>query len=342
MCAVVLAGLTLLGQTGRVLAWDVPVGKAADQATPPTTPTTLLHEAHGYLIQNGITVLNNDGYWFAAQMLRSWQQELLNGVRYADKKDGTQSVDLDVYVGVCPVCYEQKYATLKSWDLAADNHYFNPTTNAGLDTKTLGEAATWAPFIEDLLLPPGTGTNVVVSPALQQHYPSSLVWLDQEYTSAKNAFLGGVGGSIGGRTGTALAMFYLGWASHFMQDLTVVHHTFDEVLRHHTEYEAAANGYRTSPPALGSEHGIYTVPTVQCNTGAAACFGSYAANQVHKPSVLDVIDKNTDYKNSAAIPTAIPLAERLQAGLFAKFLTDVGHPPVNVPAVLAAIGLQLT
>jgi hypothetical protein len=28
--------------------------------------------------------LYNDGYWFAAQFLRDWQPELLNGIRYAD------------------------------------------------------------------------------------------------------------------------------------------------------------------------------------------------------------------------------------------------------------------
>ena len=45
-------------------AWNPPPGEA-DRTKRPETPTTLLWEAHGYLIQTGISVLHNDGYWFA-------------------------------------------------------------------------------------------------------------------------------------------------------------------------------------------------------------------------------------------------------------------------------------
>src|SRR5215469_7404181 len=86
---VVALVLTMAASQSR--AWDPPDGRMdpnrpdlanrLDLAEEPATPTTLLPQAHGYIIQNGISILYNDGYWFAAQMLRESQQELLNGVR---------------------------------------------------------------------------------------------------------------------------------------------------------------------------------------------------------------------------------------------------------------------
>ena len=65
-----------------------------------------------------------------------------NGVRYADRKDGQQSV-------VAQQCelfgfYCQDIYTFTGWPYAADNHYFNPDTGLGLDTNTLASyAAAW-------------------------------------------------------------------------------------------------------------------------------------------------------------------------------------------------------
>ena len=65
---IVMAALS--GVTSQAYAWGHPPdGPAPDQATPVTDPSTVLNQtkAHGYILQNGISILYNDGYWFAAQ-----------------------------------------------------------------------------------------------------------------------------------------------------------------------------------------------------------------------------------------------------------------------------------
>jgi hypothetical protein len=92
----VFVGLAITAIASTSYAWNPPDGPADDQVTMPANPATLLPKAHGYIIQNGIRILYNDGYWFAAQTLTQWQQQLLDGVRWADKYQGTQSVDLEL------------------------------------------------------------------------------------------------------------------------------------------------------------------------------------------------------------------------------------------------------
>lgn len=334
-----LAALATCTLTSSALAWDPPDGPSVDQATPPATPDTLLRPAHGYITQTGISILYNDGYWFAAQQIRASQQELLNGVRYADVYRGRQEVVLESCEAFGIFC--QNVKTLASWPLAADNHYFNPDTGGGLDTGALHVIATWAPLIPPVLLESFTGglifLDLQVSPALESSYPSALEMIDMEYANALGAYRGQSVTSIGGRSGTALAMFYLGWSSHLVQDLSVVHHTFDEPRRHHAEYEAAADGFVTTPPrANGTRQGIYEnqLPALACTQGARRCFGSYAAYSVHDAGMLDSLD-NGNYM--AGIQIGVPLAQKLQAGLYAAFLTDIGKRPVHMAAVTSAL-----
>jgi hypothetical protein len=219
--------------------------------------------------------------------------------------------------------------------------------------------------------------EVEVEPPIRDSYTSALQMFDEEYAHALDAYFERsslscgrcVGGLISqdrcfgvhlllcqdvrGRQGKALAMFYLGWASHLMQDLTVVHHTFDEPLKHHSEYECSAdddeskgtdcprNGFVTSPPiADGQQLGIYEADLAQlarddqvpCQVGSRTCFALYAAYRSHVPSILVAADTE-DYSN---VKNAIPFAQRLQAGLYAAFLTDIGLPPVHMSAVIAA------
>ena len=77
--------------TTEAREWDAPDGPTSDTVTPPA-PGALLQKAHGYIIQNGISILYNDGYWFAAQALRASQLDILGGVRYADVYQGDQSL----------------------------------------------------------------------------------------------------------------------------------------------------------------------------------------------------------------------------------------------------------
>jgi hypothetical protein len=123
--ALLVAMLVVSMEASQARAWNSPEGPAIDQTTPPPTPTALLTQAHGYIIQNGIFILYNDGYWFAAQMLRQWRQELLNGIRYADTFLGRQVVSLNLcfFLGLeCITLYS------RSWPLAANNHYLKVIT----------------------------------------------------------------------------------------------------------------------------------------------------------------------------------------------------------------------
>ena len=136
-----------------------------------------------------------------------------------------------------------------------------------------------------------------------------------EYLNAMQAYGNGLPPpSIGGRTGKTLAMFYLGWASHFLQDLTVVHHTFDEVIENHGDYEAAADGLVTSPPKLGDPtmKGIYfgMLPVIGCEgwAGSAMCFAGYNAEVAHDRNVMNQAASG-NYSN---VSNAIPLANDLR------------------------------
>jgi hypothetical protein len=360
-------------------AWNPPDGPAdrPDLAEKPATPTTLLKQAHGYIIQNGISILNNDGYWFAAQMLRQWQPQLLNGVRYADVYLGRQVITLNLCFFLGNGCFT---LASDSWPLAADNHYFNPDTDRGLDPGTLQDLASWAEFLsQDILRYLDLGIakpEFDIKPDLKDGYTSALQMFDEEYAHALNTYFETSAPSCGrsgddhlvlcpdirGRQGTALAMFYLGWASHLMQDQNVVHHTFDAFRKHHREYEAAADGLGTSPIANGEQQGIYEadlaqlardivifpfgkdLPITLCNVDSQplerTCFASYANYISHNASILDAID-NDDYynvvKDFSIVEDAILRAQRLQAGLYAAFLTDIGLRPVHMSAVIAAL-----
>ncbi len=342
--ALVLAVSVLAAGPAR--AWDPPDGPTADQVTQPNPPTALLPKAHGYITQNGISILYNDGYWFAAQTLRQWQAELLNGVRYADKYEGTQGVNLDICEFFGATCQTiDSGIDNASWPYGADNHYFNPDTGKGLQAGWLQTTAYWAPIVAFLFQVDFTAglvsLEVAVQPPLASEYPSALTWIQTEFANAQSAYWGGAPASINGRTGMALAMFYLGWASHFMQDQAVVHHTFDQPRMHHAEYEgwADAGGLWAAPPDPTGITGIYSPPgSPFCTPGTAACFAAYANAQVHDSSVLNAIDAASGHYNSVA--SAIPMIEALQAGLYRFFLTSVGNAPVHMSAVIPALTLN--
>ena len=322
-------------------AWDPPDGPSADQAYAPNPPTALVRQAHGYIIQNGISILYNDGYWFAADFLRGWQQELLNGVRYADVKDGYQKIvfrQCELFGLFCQDLY-----TWKQWPLAADNHYYNPDSGQGLTMQALAGLAAAAQIPAAIEQAVDLGVYYItpgeVVPSIGDgFYPSALAMFSSTggggtYPNAVNAYTGRPAVSVGGRQGVQLAMFYLGWSSHFLQDLTVVHHTFDEPGSRHSDYEAKADGLITSPPvANGQRMGVYSenLGPINCTQGSSSCFLTTAAYISHDEARLNAIANNDD----SSVGNAIDAAQDLQAGLYAKFLTDVGQTPVHMSAVI--------
>jgi hypothetical protein len=267
----------------------------------------------------------------------------LNGVRYADVYLGRQEVVVEACIGIDPFDVCTDLGTAKSWPLAADNHYFNPDTGLGLNLTGFSAIAAFAPDIAQLLEGFTLGLANVkaeVRPSLDSSYPSAVDMFQMEYGNALNAYFNRPATSIGNRRGMALAMLYLGWASHFVQDQTVVHHTFDEIRKHHSEYENAADGLVTTPPvADGSMTGIYAeqLPALACSAGSRTCYVTFAAYSSHDRAVLDAADRG-DY---SGIQAAIPFAQKLQAGVYAAFLTDIGQTPVHMSAAVAAVAGSL-
>jgi hypothetical protein len=268
-------------------------------------------------------------------MLRESQQELLNGVRYADAYLGRQEAIFEVgCVPFTELC--AKTFTLLSWPLAADNHYFNPDTGRGFNPGGLGTLADWSEVIT--FLAGGFVGRLRVQPPLESGYPSALQMFDEEYATA--LYFATLASALGIVDPYAEAhfrkgmFFYLGWASHLMQDQTVVHHTFDEARKHHREYEQAADGLVTTAPiANGQQIGIYDREVPGCRGGSRSCFASYAAHVSHDAAILKAID-NEDYSN---VRVAVPFAQSLQAGLYAAFLEDIGLLPVHMSAVMAVL-----
>lgn len=351
--ALLAGALAIVAPPAR--AWNPPDGNAPDQANPPSSPTALVPKAHGYIIQNGIAILNNDGYWVAAQTLKQWQQELLNGVRYADVYQGSQCVNL--VVKELDGLFSQTFPSFKCWPWAADNHYYNPDTNYGLEAGYLADAAEWTQILEDIIEGPIVSVDVEVDPTLKVIYPSALDWVTTEFNNATSAYRGGSPASINGRHGTQLAMFYLGWASHFMQDQNVVHHTFDEVLKHHAEYENWADADTSqnppvwnrafhAPPSPTGLTGIYSVsPSFCLPVSDPSCLARNANAIAHQQNMYSIDDEYSNAPDdsvggplaSAAVQAAIPVAERTQAGIFYAFFQAVGQTPVQMPAVLRVL-----
>ena len=134
-------------------------------------------------------------------------------------------------------------------------------------------------------------------------------------------------------------MFNLGWASHFVQDLTVVNHTYDAFMpwTHHNDYEDSANGRGEEfrPVANGEQYGIYADDLEREDCGAASrnAFPLCAAHSSHDADRKAAV-WGEDY---SSVADAIRVAQALQAGLYAAFLTDVGQPPVHMSAVMASL-----
>jgi hypothetical protein len=64
---------------------------------------------------------------------------------------------------------------------------------------------------------------------------------------------------------------------------------------------------------------------------------SYAAGVSHDVNNLNLAASG-DY---SGVLTAIPFAQRLQAGLYATFLTDVGQPPIHMSAMMPSLALLM-
>ena len=211
--------------------------------------------------------------------------------------------------------------------------YWNEAANFDFAASWILAYLTGGLFFLDLEVSPGSSSDV---------HPSAIEIFQPVYSVATTAYLGlpvPPELRIRDRQGTALAIFYLGWASHLLQDMTVAQHTFEAFMpwTGHTDYENAADnrGQLYAPIADGRKRGIYDgeFPIVNCTGPSRTCFLTFAAEFSHNSRRFDRI-KDGDY---TSLGIAIPFAQNLQAGLYAAFLTDVGLQPVHMSAVVPAI-----
>jgi hypothetical protein len=118
---------------------------------------------------------------------------------------------------------------------------------------------------------------------------------------------------------------------------TLLRLSWSEWGKGHDEYEHSVDGLIQSPPPInGQKQGMYmadlpTVGLVGCDPGKPSCFLVYAAKETHNSDVLDDADNGV----YTAAGDAVLRAQRLQAGLYAAFLTDIDRRPVHMSAIVA-------
>lgn len=319
------------------LAWNPPSGTKFE-ADGPATPTTPLAKGHGWITQAGISILHNDGYWFAADALRENQNHILSGNRWQDVRDGDQravlvacAIPLIGIANYCPDWASTEVRTLETWPLSAVNHYYNPDTKKGLDFNALTTLQYWQIV--------GAGTVFVdIRPNLGTGGTfAATTMMGQEFQTATGIYKGQVLPTpVGPRsTKNDLAYFYLGSAVHLVQDLNVVHHTFDTFRKNHSEYENEADKWiagRELPSSGDGWQGKYLadVPRVDCVAGDIRCLATYAAQLAHVKADLDAAAD----KNYGAAGAHVRSAAEFTAGVFHEFLVQAGEEPINGPAAL--------
>lgn len=325
--------ITSLMGSSICYAWNPPDGDTISDATPPGTATTPLTKGHGWLTQAGISILDNDGYWFAAQRLRAQQNNLLSGNRWEDEGEGKQKAELVECLlplgplNTCPIIGLRQ--TLKQWPLSADNHYYNPDTKAGLNVGALVVLQYWAGTIQFLHLIPGAHVFIDISPDLKSSYLSGVDRMKARFDAARSSL-------SQGQESQAFRM--LGAAVHLVQDLNVVHHTFDEFTKHHSEYEDAGDAWisgRALPQSGDGWSGRYLTDAqaLDCVSGDIRCLATNAAQDAHIKADLDQADKE-NYPN---VSLHIKAAAEFTAGVLHEFLVQSGENPLNVPAALTSI-----
>ncbi|MDX2022368.1 MAG: hypothetical protein SF187_19185 [Deltaproteobacteria bacterium] len=335
------AALGLLTGMSPAFAWNPPSGPSKFDADAPLTPTTPLSKGHAWITQAAISVLYNDGYWFAADKLRENQNHILSGNRWQDVRDGDQravlvgcAIPLVGISNYCPDWLKTDIKTIDSWPLSAVNHYYNPDTKKGLDFGSLTTLQYWQ-------IPTGGIVFIDIRPNLGTGgvFPATTI-MAQEFGTSTGIYRGDTPANpIGARSSKeALGFFYLGSAVHLVQDLNVVHHTYDEFSKNHSDYENEADKWiagRVLPTADDGWTGRYlaNVPQVDCSAGEIRCLATNAAQLAHVKADLDAAEN----KNYSAAASHVRSATEFTAGVFHEFFVKIGEEPVNVPAALRVI-----
>lgn len=228
--------------------------------------------AHGTVIAKALDVLEGDGFQPTADYYRPYLQQLANGVRQADYSNGSITIS-----GI----------NITSVSVNSFAHFYNPITGKGLvmDSSLLSVGG-WLDWQVHTLKGPHPGANDMA---------------DWAYAQAVLADRDG---------DTAAAMTYLGWALHYLGDMSVPQHVTDQdglkSGSQHVEYEDAVDGFLVSIP--------------HAHQG-----GEYDDSRTAGQTMEQVAGISRDWLWSAqndfqaAANVCVPLAERYSAGLLRKF-----------------------
>lgn len=127
------------------------------------------------------------------------------------------------------------------------------------------------------------------------------------------------------------AIFYLGWAMHMVQDLTVPHHARLTFLDYHREYEAWVLAHQTELPVATT--GIYSIPSGTqghfVDSSQPFDWVDFAAHESW--DLLDGVDGvdgmgDNDYRSVAS--RMVPFAEQVSAGFLYRMLERLNAPPI--------------
>jgi len=336
--AVVWGGILCLGGIGRpVAAWNVPNGYGI-RADLTREPGEIYHRyPHVYIFEHAIELLEKEGCDNWAAIARAHLQDLADGCRYADEwlGRGRFILRLEILFGLKSIdLYTHTYS------LAAQDHYYNPdregTGREGLDQtdrKVLSQAVDYAArwlgtglIAGDLFL---FSIDIDAEPDVCSQFQSAAHYCQQYYDLALLKYRHKTPAI--GRGYLSNALFYVGWASHLVQDMGVVNHTFDSHFSNHGEFEDFADG-KGGESRYHALRGVAMYPfTPGADHPAAAEFVKAVARITHRQEYFDIVKDGVREKWDDLLTLGLSEAERHTAGLIALFMEEAGIPPQAPP-----------
>ena len=248
---------------------------------------------HGVILLRGIDILAGDGHQAISDYLWRYRRDLMNGMRQADEIAGYFQVGATIIPGI----WEPKIG--KPIPLDTNCHFYNAATGLGL--QLLFNDFNFAVDLARALSIARWEFMTMLGP-----HAAATDMCNWAYARAVDAMRRGQ---------TREAMTWLGWALHYLGDVTVPQHSTDYAATrpgaNHTEYENACDGFiRDGLVTHPTKGGIY-------NTGwRPDQFVDYAARQ----SAPLINSAKVEQLWDTSARQMIPLAERLSAGLMHRFM----------------------
>ncbi|MDI9586705.1 MAG: hypothetical protein QM473_20955 [Acidobacteriota bacterium] len=332
-----LVGLVLALVTGPALAWNVPSGHGTRADLTREPGETYHRSPHAYISEHAIELLEKAGCDNWAAVARAHLQDLADGSRYADDwlGRGRFILQLDVLFGLA-----SKDLYTHTYSLSAQDHYYNPdregTGKEGLQQtshQTISQFVDYAgAFLASGLaaLPfPLISVDADCEPEVQEQFQSAAHYAQQYYDIGLMKYRNRTPAIGRGYVGNA--MFYVGWASHFVQDMGVVNHTYDSHFSNHDKIEEYADG-KGGDARYHAQTGIAMYPfTPGGPLPTAADFVKALARITHRPEIFESVKEGRVAEWDDIVTLGLSQSETHTAGLLALFMTEAGIDPQTPP-----------